>query len=193
MKRTLLATLGLLALASAPSLGSRSETALGGFGPAFDVRVDRGRAALVQASSVKRVGARDGSVPGRGDAALGLGTAAAAEIAWRSRASMRLGGPAEIEWTNLDLTGELQLIIGSAASVELESRRTGVRIELSQGWGLQAREAALRLEETPNGGWVVRHHGGEPVRVRSRVPRQDGAWPRVLNPGDVARLEPRRR
>lgn len=161
-------------------------------GPAFDVRVLRGRARLAQAEAVVALTAADGSHGSSGAASLGLGTAGQAEIAWRALASLRLEGPAELEWGTRAGSGELELIVGGAASLEIEARRTALSLELSHGWRLEVAEAALQLSAEPHGGWVVRHHGGQPVRVRSRVPRADEDWPRVVRPGDEIRLAARR-
>ena len=158
---------------------------------AFDVSVQRGRARLVQEEETHSLTSSDEALQGRGDAALGVGMGGRAEVAWRSRASLRIAGPAELEWGLRSAKGELQIIAGAAGGLELEARRMPVWLELSHGWRLRAREAALQIQELPTGGWSVKHHGGSAVRVLSRVPREEGSWPRVLVAGDEVRLEPR--
>ena len=163
------------------------------FAQAFDLRVLHGRARLAQGQEVRTLSASDEPYRGRGEAALGLGSEGLAELSWRSRASLRLTGPAELEWSTLDGAGDLQILVGAAGTLDLEARRGGVRLELSQGWRLEVGEAALQISQEPQGGWSVRHHGGRAVRVRSRIPREKNDWPRLLRSGERLRLPPSRR
>lgn len=192
MRSWLALPLALAALAAgAPAGRSAPRPALDGPAAgrpaAFDVRVLRGRARLAQEESVRTLTPPDGPGSGAGEAALGLGSGAAVEVAWRALGSMRLAGPAEVEWGTAPETGELEVIVGAAAALEVEARRSSLRLELAHGWRLEVAQAALQIAEDPHGGWVVRHHGGAPARVRSRVPREE-RWPRVVRPGEEIRL-----
>lgn len=159
--------------------------------PAYRARLLRGRGLLARGGEVVTLGAEAPAVDGEGPATLVLGSLARGEVAWRSLASLRLEGPAELEWGAEERSGDLLLTLGKAARLDVEARRRTLHLELTQGWSLGLSAAAVQLEEQPHGGWIVRHHGGRDVRVRSRVPREDQDWPRVLRAGDEVRLGPR--
>lgn len=197
--RRLLSTslLALLLAGPGPLLGaqeprSAAVPASDASAPAYRARLLQGRGLLARGGEVVTLGPEAPAVAGEGPATLVLSSLARGEVAWRSLASLRLEGPAQLEWGADERSGDLRLTLGGAARLDVEARRRALHLELTQGWSLEVSEAALQLEQEPHGGWVVRHHGGRAVRVRSRVPREGQDWPRALRAGDEAHLGPYR-
>jgi len=183
---------------AAPAPASRGSCGL--LGPAAEARAEvavaarvsvlRGRAMLVRGEDV-RILVRDSepaTVPG--SAHLELGSRAQVEIAWPGRGSLRVEGPATLEWS-APARGERSVVeLERFERMEIEVRSASLLFELPQAWAFDVRRAALAVESLPSGALVVRHHGGEDVRVLSRVPREDDRWPRRIAAGERARLQP---
>ena len=172
-----------------PSLPSFDPAPWAAQGPAR-VSVSRGRAMLVRGEDV-RILVRDSEpVSVAGSAYVELGSRARAEIAFPGRGSLRVEGPAALEWSPAG-RGETPVVeLERFERLEVEVRGERFRLELPQAWAFDVRRAALALESLPSGALVVHHHGGDGVRVLSRVPRPQQDWPRKIEAGRRVRLRP---
>lgn len=113
---------------------------------------------------VARAGQRPASVDGGAVAALGRGSVAL--VTWPGQASIRLTGPAELEWLPPWTDGtHLTWRVRAAAGLEAEVRRGPVEVDLLQGWTLSAGAGAFRISPLSAGAFRVRNHAGTPLRV----------------------------
>jgi hypothetical protein len=171
VSKRLAGALALCLLASAP--GGRPASTAGPLGaeatgkdlptpPVFArLAVHAGRATLVQGEAIAiltRVSARRDV---RGEAYVEIGVLGELELAWPGAASLRVSGPAALEWGP---SGDLRVL--RAARLELEVRR-GVRaVDLPGGWAVDVGRGAIGAAERATGDWLVENRGGADVAVR---------------------------
>lgn len=130
------------------------------------VRLVAGRATLVQGDEVDHLARVGRSWVARGASYLELGPGGEVEIAWNGLASLRVTGPAALEWERKPYRGPHVRVL-RLKRLEVETRRGGLRLDLGQGWTLELERAALHAAHRFGGGIDVIHHGGTPIRVRS--------------------------
>ena len=154
------------------------------FVPPTRIRVLEGRATLVHEGVIERL--RTGDRRNHHEAGfLELSTGAEVELRRTGEISLRVTGPAQIEWDASSLEPEepAEWRVLAVRRLEAEVRRGASRVVLcEQEWTLEASQAAFGLEPALDGSVRVWHHGGASVEVRSRVER-GGTWPAELESG----------
>jgi hypothetical protein len=189
----------LLSCAARSPLSPHSPHAGAGAGrgdelaPAASLRVEAGRATLVQGEQIVILtrGAAARSV--RGQATLEIGAGGEVELSFPGSASLWLEGPALLEWDWSERASERPHVwLERLRALELEVRRGELLLDLPHGFLAHVGRAALRVEESAGEVLVLRHHGGDEIAIASRVPRPAG-WPRRLIAGEIARLRGARR
>jgi len=128
---------------------------------------------MIHDGAVRRLVPASGRVGAGGGAYLELGVGSEVEVSWPGRASLRVRGPASLDWSEADPLRPA-LRIASLGSLELEVRRGGPTLDLPGGWRLEAAGGALGVVET-GAALELSHHGGAALRVRSWLAGPTGA------------------
>jgi hypothetical protein len=117
--------------------------------------VRAGRASLVQGEEVRVLTRASKPVEVRGEAYAEVAVLGEIELCWPGSASLRVRGPAALEWAP---NGEVRVL--RAERLELEVRRGVRRLALPGGWSLAVERGAIGAGETASGDWLVEHRGG---------------------------------
>ncbi len=156
-----------------------------------ELRVRSGRATVVQGDEIRVHTKSDRPVLLEGPAYLECGPGADVQVTWRGLSSLHVRGTAALEWdVDAKTPREPTVRIARFTSLDVEVRRGTVHLELPEGWALKPQAAALRMQQRPDEEIELRHHGGRPMRIISRVPRPGADWPRRLASGGRAVLPP---
>ena len=154
------------------------------------LRVRRGWVSLVAGTRPERLGAHNRARFLAGSAFLSLASDSVAELRWAGRGSLRITGPAEVEWDAPRRAGDpLRVRFLSWRSIEAESRRgAGLEIVLqSEAWCVSGAAGAWQLTRGLGGRSLLRHHGGLPVQVEALAPGKGrGALRQVESGGRLA-------
>jgi hypothetical protein len=140
--------------------------------------VRAGRASLVQGEDVRVLTRASKPRAVRGEAYAEVAVLAEVELSWPGSASLRVRGPAALEWTP---DGDVRVL--RAERLELEVRRGVRRLALPGGWSLAVERGAIGAGETPSGDWRVEHRGGSAVPLA-----KDGEPAGALQGGARVRL-----
>ena len=155
------------------------------------LKVLSGRASLVQGEKVETLTRVGGAREIAGKAYLELGTGSELELAWPGLSSVRLTGPAALEWTPPGADPmRIKLRLLRFDRLEAEVRRGSYVLDLPQAWSLDLGRGAISIEERPQGDLVITHRGGEDAKLRSRVQRA-GKLPDRVTSGQRLRLRAR--
>jgi hypothetical protein len=172
--------------------------ALGKTGSGFEGRVSvlRGRAVLVDEDGSRRLlgTAEDFQAPEK--AHLELGAGAEARLTWTGQASLRLWGPASIDWQpwiprvkSADREPGLAWRVTELAWADLEVRRGVHRIELPGNWSARVEQSAIHLRSLPWGPIEVRHHAGSVLQMLWSGDPHHVRPPLTIYPGSSLRLD----
>lgn len=137
--------------------------------------VQAGSARLATAAGVIEL------APGRepptvdGAAHLQVDPRAEIELGWPRRASLRVTGPAALEWHGGD-PATVRLLHARAAHAE--SRGAPLTLHLAGGWTVEPEGSLLHVEAVPGGGWRVGHDAGRPATLVHPA-GADGTRPRT--------------
>ena len=162
--------------------------------PAVVVDLYAGRGRLLQGEQVRTLTRFHSRVEVRGPAYVELGPGGELELAWRGRSSLRVHGPAALEWHPPRPAGEGRPATAEVTSLlrfkrlEAEVRRGGQVLHLPQGWTVRLGRAALHAAESATGELTLLHRGGAEAVV-SRPGSEDAA-PVKLGTGQALRLPP---
>ncbi|MEM7309246.1 MAG: hypothetical protein AAF682_21355 [Planctomycetota bacterium] len=137
------------------------------------LRIHRGGVWLVRGESIERLTRVDGSRRVEGAAYIELGAGGEIELAWPGLASLRVTGPAALEWTpSASAPNEGAVQLYRFRRLEAEVRRGRRDLRLPQGWNLSLARGAVHAEERVTGDVLVHHRGGADAHLTSRAQRE---------------------
>lgn len=177
-------SLGPLVLALVPQVAELPPRAV-------ELRVERGRAVCAGADSSRVIMASSGLVELTGRTHLELGGGAEVQVVFPGRASLRVLGPASLEWGATPPVGSREPLTWNffrGAEINLEVRRHGVELELPNDWQLRLEGGALRLASTIDGAFVLTNDAG-PVATATYL-GGDARPPVDVRAGASSRLGP---
>jgi hypothetical protein len=133
--------------------------------PPARVRVLAGHATLISDRGAALLTRRSPAVEVARPCFLHVAPGGRAEVRRSGEVSLRVEGPAELEWDPPRAAGAggvWRLL--QATGVDVEVRRGEERLELpSAGWGLRAGGGAFHLATLARGGVSLTHHAGAPL------------------------------
>ena len=108
------------------------------------------------------------------------------ELLWHAAGSVRVHGASSFAFDRSASATRVDARFFS--SMDVESRRVPLTLDLPGGWTLHLRSAALFLRELPDGSLEIEHRAGRDVRLTSRVERKQGSFPDRIVSGERLRL-----
>ena len=184
-----LATLSTLLLVS-PSATAQNSRFEG------QVEVMRGRAVLHEENGSKRLLGTREQFRTPDQAHLELGAGAELRLSWPGLASLRVWGPASLDWQpwkpSIQVPGRepgLAWRVTEMAWADLEVRRGVHRLELPGDWSARIEQSALHLRSLPWGPIEVRHHAGQVLQMLWSGDPHHVRPPLTIYPGSSLRLD----
>ncbi len=105
---------------------------------------------------------------------LEVAAASQVRLSWAGIGGVVFEGPAIVEWgSHLPGWSGVNLAFHElAGGAQVELRQGGLDLDLPGAWSLEASRGAFFVRERSSGDIELDHHGGEPITVRSLIPRK---------------------
>jgi hypothetical protein len=158
------------------------------------VRVEYGRAVLVQRGSRGELLLPETEHNVSGIAYLLVGAGARASISWRGQSSLLLHGPTEIEWAPVDEdrgTSDPVWSVLRLGAIDVEVRRGAPELKLPGGWHTRLSEGAYYVSGNGRDACDFEIRAGEPLNMRPELRNGRVRPPVQVEMGMRARLSSR--
>ena len=161
--------------------------------PVALIELRAGRASVAQRGSLAALvrGAAPLALAGR--AHLSVAAGGEVDLRWSARASLRLFGPAALEWEAPGGDEPLRLSFQALGRADIEVRRGRLRLLLPQDWVADLERGSFALSACATGGAVLAQRAGAPARLFWTGSAADAPPAAILGPGGEARLQGGRR